>query len=638
MSCSITESLQVYPPEFKFTSDFKCIADMAEVKHFNTSKSKKPLNIDWALLLPTDDSVDDRPPEIVITSAEKSKDRGGDLRQPEMEKEDFEYQKKTDWELEVMIPRIKANILTLGHKLSDNGEKLKATLRRCEAEVERRKRSRDYKGDTRCKETLELSDEGDDGASCGKKKSNQESSASPNFTKIFSQKLDEDNNSRTVNAFQEEFSLLNSFEERKKKQNGEVSGRGQSSFRKKQFGCPTPTTLMGKSEKQRITNADKKANHSATFRNRPASSPKAHAPKKIPQRKLRSKLVSDYYLVDEEPMVSDTTQYAEKFDDWTHAPNNQPSRKLRSRHASPYHLVDEEPLEEEIDDWSPAPHSSPSRKSRLRHVSTYCVVDEDLIPDKLDDCMQDVIVYYPSRDDQDSVEVIYRDMACLAPQVYLSSTIMNFYIRYLQQMTSSENIFGNFHFFNTYFYNKLQKLSYKEDSFVKFRKWWKGVNLFEKAYILLPVHEKAHWSLGIICFPTKEDELGPVVLHLDSLGLHDSKSIFHNIKSFVKEEWNYLQNSEDSLDLPITDKMDDRRVLVPQQRNEYDCGLFVLYYMERFIKEAPKRFKEEDLSMFSKQWFRPQEASNLRTKIHNLLVHQFNFAKQKETISSPKSC
>ncbi|KAI3516269.1 hypothetical protein L1887_15180 [Cichorium endivia] len=532
---------------------------MAEVKHFNTSKSKKPLDIDWALLLPTDDSVDDRPPEIVITSAEKSKDRGGDLQQPEMEKEDSEYQKKTDWELEVMIPRIKANILTLGHKLSDNGEKLKATLRRCEAEVERRKRSRDYKGDTRCKETLELSDEGDDGEIL-----------------MPSSKL-------TVNAFQEEFSLLNSFEERKKKQNGEVSGRGQSSFRRKQFRCPT--TLMGKGEKQRITNADKKVNHSATFRNRPASSPKAHAPKKMPQRKLRSKHVSDYYLVDEEPMVSDTTQYAEKFDDWAHDPHNQPSRKSRSRHASPYHLVDEEPLEDEIDDWSPAPHNSPSRKSRLRHVSTYSVVDEDLIPDKLDDCMQDVIVYYPSRDDQDSVE-----------------------------------------------------LSYKEDSFVKFRKWWKGVNIFEKAYILLPVHEKAHWSLGIICFPTKEDELGPVVLHLDSLGLHDSKSIFDNIKSFVKEEWNYLQTSEDSLDLPITDKLDDRRVLVPQQRNEYDCGLFVLYYMERFIKEAPKRFKEEDLSMFSKQWFRPQEASNLRTKIHNLLVHQFNFAKQKETISSPDSC
>ena len=36
---------------------------------------------------------------------------------------------------------------------------------------------------------------------------------------------------------------------------------------------------------------------------------------------------------------------------------------------------------------------------------------------------------------------------------------------------------------------------------------------------------------------------------------------------------------------------------VPQQKNEYDCGLFVLFYMERFIKQAPERFKKKDLSM-----------------------------------------
>jgi hypothetical protein len=30
----------------------------------------------------------------------------------------------------------------------------------------------------------------------------------------------------------------------------------------------------------------------------------------------------------------------------------------------------------------------------------------------------------------------------------------------------------------------------KETSFAKFRRWWKGVNVFEKAYILLPIHEE----------------------------------------------------------------------------------------------------------------------------------------------------
>jgi len=39
-----------------------------------------------------------------------------------------------------------------------------------------------------------------------------------------------------------------------------------------------------------------------------------------------------------------------------------------------------------------------------------------------------------------------------------------------------------------------------------------------------------HWSLIIICIPDKEDESGPIILHLDSLGLHSSKSVFDNIK------------------------------------------------------------------------------------------------------------
>lgn len=36
---------------------------------------------------------------------------------------------------------------------------------------------------------------------------------------------------------------------------------------------------------------------------------------------------------------------------------------------------------------------------------------------------------------------------------------------------------------------------------------------------------------------------------------------------------------------------------VPQQKNEYDCGLFVLYFMERFIEGAPERLKSKDLAM-----------------------------------------
>ncbi|RYQ97336.1 hypothetical protein Ahy_B08g093375 [Arachis hypogaea] len=40
-----------------------------------------------------------------------------------------------------------------------------------------------------------------------------------------------------------------------------------------------------------------------------------------------------------------------------------------------------------------------------------------------------------------------------------------------------------------------------------------------------------YWSLIIICIPDKGDESGPIKLHLDSLSLHSSRSLFDNIKS-----------------------------------------------------------------------------------------------------------
>lgn len=34
---------------------------------------------------------------------------------------------------------------------------------------------------------------------------------------------------------------------------------------------------------------------------------------------------------------------------------------------------------------------------------------------------------------------------------------------------------------------------------------------------------------------------------------------------------------------------------VPQQKNDYDCGLFVLFFIRRFIEDAPQRLKKKDL-------------------------------------------
>ncbi|TVU11281.1 hypothetical protein EJB05_44856 [Eragrostis curvula] len=240
-------------------------------------------------------------------------------------------------------------------------------------------------------------------------------------------------------------------------------------------------------------------------------------------------------------------------------------------------------------------------------------------------------LYYPTRDHPDSIEISSDDIRCLEPESLLSSPIMNFYMMYLQGPTSSTvRPRGDYHIFNTYFYSKLAAMTSKEDKttyFLKLRRWWKSVDIFQKAYIFLPVHAETHWSLVIICMPAKDDQTGPIILHLDSLKFHCSRLIFNVVTRFLKEEWSYLNENASSTEFPLREtvwkslprKIEKKKIEVPQQENDYDCGLFVLYYIQRFIQEAPERFHKKDISMFNKRWFKPEEPSQLRHEIRHLI-------------------
>ncbi|XP_008787948.2 ubiquitin-like-specific protease 1D isoform X2 [Phoenix dactylifera] len=288
-----------------------------------------------------------------------------------------------------------------------------------------------------------------------------------------------------------------------------------------------------------------------------------------------------------------------------------------------------------------------SLELKSKKVQEVVLLDEEVQPVQpmqIDDPdkWKEAKIYYPLRDDPESVEISYADLKCLEPESYLSSPIMNFYIQYLQRPVSPMGRpRGEYYFFNTYFYRKLEEaLSCKGDRnscFLKLRRWWKGVNIFQKAYIFLPIHGDWHWSLVIISIPAKEDESGPIILHLDSLGIHSSNSVFDVVGRYLKEEWNYINQNAYPPDVPISERIwkylprriEKKKINVPQQKNEYDCGLFVLYFMERFIEEAPERLRKKDLAMFGRKWFQPEDASGLRKRIRDLLLEVFESAKME---------
>ncbi|XP_019421769.1 PREDICTED: ubiquitin-like-specific protease 1D isoform X2 [Lupinus angustifolius] len=534
-------------------------------------KSHKPLlSLDWNLLLPDAPDSHAPPPELrVLKPSDPMASDGPDHL--------------SDHQLLLSIQSKKSTLENTGKGLPDRGAKLRATIQNYEDELTRRKAKRqheEFDEDQRRKQAAAAATSTSVvGVSNDLTQENESSQAPPesSFSSCFVKKMEDDTDCTTVNAFSKDISHFKHCNNQTARENGEPRERKRHR---------SSSRCASNLSKRNRSNHDKSSRTTSAY----------------------SQHSIGKYLFRFVPKMKDVSQATQ-------------SDGLRSRKGQPIVLDDD-------DDEGP---NIPEK------------IEEE---NKLPEYLKEAKIYYPTRDDPECVEVCYKDIDCLAPEGYLTSTIMNFYIRYLKQQASLANrLLSDYHFFNTFFYKKLKeavsnKQSDRERFFAKFRRWWKGVNIFQKPYILIPIHEDLHWSLIIICIPDKEDESGPIILHLDSLGLHSSKSVFNNIKSYLLDEKNYLDKENLSSDVPIAEKIwnwlprriDTQPIAVPQQKNESDCGLFVLYFIQRFIEEAPERLKKKDLDMFGKRWFKPEEASSLRVKIRKLLI-----AELRNTVSESSS-
>lgn len=567
---------------------------------------KKPLKIDFDSLFAADR---DRPPDelVVVSTAASDKRR----RSPEKRKrpkensssassatsEGEDFSRLSEAEIASSIERQWQTFAKFGDKLPDKGAKLKAAVKSLQTELERRKLRPALEDAALCKKPIVQDKKSVDSGSSNSNgvleglklvAPSSQASGQSMFAACFMKKLEDgakpkaepNTDDQASTAFDREISSLKCCDKRRRKAPGKIlqSKRSKPGLCSKEFSAWQPINHSRNGQKYMSLNG---------LIGRASSKGSLPLTKESLVGSLTDKDAS-------QPLSSDG---------W--------------RKEKTVVLVDEEEPE---------------------------LVQQKQEAEQLPSSTDEGKIYYPSREDPESLEIFHSELKCLEPGECLTSTIMNFYIRFLQELWSpTDRSQHNIYFFNTYFYSKLQKAveyqrSDKEAFFIKFRRWWRGVNIFQKAYIFLPINEDNHWSLMIICIPDEEDESGPIILHLDSLGLHCSRSIFHNIKSLLIHEWEYLKGDNGGLDIPIPDRVwkflprriDEKIITVPRQTNDYDCGLFVLYYMERFIKEAPHRLKRQHLSMFGKNWFKPQEASSLRWKIKNILQEQFHKAPSSE--------
>ncbi|KDP41478.1 hypothetical protein JCGZ_15885 [Jatropha curcas] len=251
------------------------------------------------------------------------------------------------------------------------------------------------------------------------------------------------------------------------------------------------------------------------------------------------------------------------------------------------------------------------------------------------EAVEDVV--YP-KGDSDAVSISKRDFDLLQPETFINDTIIDFYIKYLKNQIPPEEKL-RFHFFNSFFFRKLADLDKDPSSasdgraaFLRVHKWTRKVDIFGKDYVFIPVNFNLHWSLLVICHPGEvagynDKDLGnslrvPCILHMDSIkGTH--AGLKNLVQSYLWEEWKARQK-ETSEDL--SSKFLNLRFVpleLPQQENSFDCGLFLLHYLELFLAEAPLNFSPFKINELSKflnvDWFPPAEASLKRTLIQRLI-------------------
>nr|XP_016464924.1 PREDICTED: probable ubiquitin-like-specific protease 2A [Nicotiana tabacum] len=257
-------------------------------------------------------------------------------------------------------------------------------------------------------------------------------------------------------------------------------------------------------------------------------------------------------------------------------------------------------------------------------------------------------VIYPEGD-PDAVSISKRDVDLLQPKNFINDTIIDFYIMYLRNKINPEEK-DRFHFFNSFFFRKLADLDKDPTracegraAFQRVRRWTTKVNFFGKDFIFIPVNFSLHWSLIVICHPGEvvtfrgEEEMEkssrvPCILHMDSIrGSH--KGLKNLLQSYLLEEWKerHKEVAEDVArkfsNLPFFS------LKLPQQENSFDCGLFLLHYVELFLEQAPVNFNLSKITASSKflagDWFSTEDVDCKREHIKRLICEITKIRVQK---------
>ncbi|KAK3264149.1 hypothetical protein CYMTET_27096 [Cymbomonas tetramitiformis] len=234
------------------------------------------------------------------------------------------------------------------------------------------------------------------------------------------------------------------------------------------------------------------------------------------------------------------------------------------------------------------------------HMETLTIVDEDTAEEEIETLWQVLLADGNSkriivRSDFSNIDIEAEDMLRMRDGEWLNDQVINFYLGLLQQRELRKNpVNPRFHFFSTFFYNKL---SSKQYNYQAVRKWTLpkkiGYNILNCEKLIVPVHQekKKHWVMGVINIRQQRIEF------YDSLSGVD-KLCMRNLQSYILDEF-ADKGSEDLNTQAWSQEVVHNN---PHQTNAIDCGVFMLSYIDCISSDAPFTFSQEDIPSIRKRF------------------------------------
>ena len=212
------------------------------------------------------------------------------------------------------------------------------------------------------------------------------------------------------------------------------------------------------------------------------------------------------------------------------------------------------------------------------------------------------------------------DFKLLQPAKFLNDTIIHFFMQYHFDNRIERDLRLRMHIFNSFFFSKVKQEHGKKNgdsppSYKFASRWLKKVDIFDKDFLIIPICEKDHWLLVIVCYPANspsknihsildEDLFEPAVFVLNSCkGLEPP--IKRALGHFLREQWLKERGSERSFVINNA-KANGIRMLfpeLPQQRNNYDCGVYILGYFYLFFNNPRRAYVKMFRKHSMKNWF-----------------------------------